>query len=311
MKNKYPISKEFGFFRYFIPPINRPMLAMAAAFTSRPPSFLFKDRELSFKKHKIDTLDGGKMELYEIYRNDASDNSPCLIYYHGGGFIFEGAAYHFRLCMEYAKRTPCKVIYVKYRLCPKHPFPIPQEDSYLAYKYICENAERLGIDKQRIGIGGDSAGGQISAIVALRAREDSYPVKPLFQLLIYPFLDMRNDSESAKKFSDTPMWNSSLSLRIYPLLNPNGISHSEHFLSPCEVSELGGLPRAYIQTAEFDCLRDDGALYHKRLSDAGVCSTLDETKGTMHGFDIVLSSPITRAAVDRRIEFMKNVFCNK
>ncbi len=307
MKKKYPINDEFRAFTNFTPPVNRLMIAFAQVFTQLPPPYLFLDKELSVKKHKIKADDGGSVRIYEIGKKDISENAPCLIYYHGGGFIFEGTDYHYKLCMEYAKRVGCKVIYVKYRLCPKYPFPIPQKDCYLAYRYIYENADIFNVDKNRIAVGGDSAGGQLSAVVSLMAKRDGIKT-PHFQLLLYPFLDMRNDSESAKRFTDTPMWNSSLSVKIYPIINPNGISHAEHFLSPCEVENLDGLPPAYIETAEFDCLHDDGILYYKRLCEAGVEATLNETKGTMHGFDIILNAPTTKKVVRERIEYMKTAF---
>jgi acetyl esterase/lipase len=119
---------------------------------------------------------------------------------------------------------------------------------------------------------------------------------------------MRNDSESAKKYTDTPMWNSTLSYKIYPIINPNGIDHMAHFLSPCEVEDLSALADAYVEVAEFDCLRDDGLTYQKRLSEAGVNAVLNDTVGTMHAFDIVLDAPTTRRAVEARIGYMKSKF---
>jgi len=127
----------------------------------------------------------------------------------------------------------------------------------------------------------------------------------LFQMLPYPFLDARNDSESCKKYTDTPMWNSKLSDRIAPMTKVDKCRPDYIYYSPVEAEDFTGLPPAYIETAEFDCLHDDGILYSERLRLAGVDVTLNETKGTMHGFDIVQKASATKLALEARIRFMK------
>ena len=140
------------------------------------------------------------------------------------------------------------------------------------------------------------------------ARDRKHPVKFRFQMLPYPFLDARNNSESCKKYTDTPMWNSSLSERIGPMVKVDRDRADYVYYSPVEAESFIGLPPAYIETAEFDCLHDDGILYAKKLRDAGVEVTLNETEGTMHGFDIMQNAPTTKAALAKRIAFMKKVF---
>ena len=142
----------------------------------------------------------------------------------------------------------------------------------------------------------------------MMAKDRSHPINFAFQMLPYPFLDARNNSESCKKFTDTPMWNSTLSNRIGPMTNVDKSDPSYVYYSPVEAESLAGLPPAYIETAEFDCLHDDGILYAKRLRKEGIEVTLNETRGTMHGFDIVERASITRAAVRARIAFMKKYF---
>jgi acetyl esterase/lipase len=127
-------------------------------------------------------------------------------------------------------------------------------------------------------------------------------------MMIYPFLDMRNNSKSAKLFTDTPMWNSALSAKVQEIVNPGNACTEKILTSPVEAESLENLPPAYIETAEFDCLHDDGILYADRLRDAGVETELFETKGTMHGFDIVLEAPTTQDAIFRRIAFMRRYF---
>ena len=185
------------------------------------------------------------------------------------------------------------------------------EDGYAALTWAWENAAALGIDPERIAVGGDSAGATVAVASLMMARDRRHPVKPLFQMLPYPFLDGRNQSESCKRYTDTPMWNSTLSSRITPMTRAERGRPDYVYYSPVEAESFQGLPPAYIETAEFDCLHDDGILYGEKLRAAGIPVTLNETRGTMHGFDIVRRAPTARAAVDARIRFMRDAFYGK
>jgi acetyl esterase/lipase len=127
-------------------------------------------------------------------------------------------------------------------------------------------------------------------------------------MLPYPFLDARNNSASSRKYTDTPMWNATLSGRIGPLTNVDKNSPDYVYYSPVEADHFEGLPPAYIETAEFDCLHDDGICYAEKLRAAGAKVVLNETKGTMHGFDIVQGAPTTQEALKARIRFMKEQY---
>lgn len=304
--SKYPISKEFFPFSCFTLPISKPFLFLAEK-GMRTPGFLFRDKQLAVTRHQITTRDEQTIEAFLLCPKTLCDPAPCLVYYHGGGFVLKAAGSHYRLAMEYAKNAGCKVLFVNYRLCPKYPFPVPQQDCFDAYLWLCENAEKLGIDKKRIGVGGDSAGGLLAVSTALFARDSELSVQPIMQMLVYPYLDGRNASESAKKYVDTPMWNSSKSKLIAPLTNPGEKVTDRRLVSPVE-ADLKNLPCAYVETAEFDCLHDDGVLYCDRLRELGIEAELLETKNTMHGFDIMLKAPITKAAVKSRIDFLKRKF---
>ncbi len=304
--SKYPISKDYGIFRFFRPPVYKPVFPVAERFLSVP-SFLFKDDGLDVREEKVKSYDGYELTVYIISPKGVKEPCPCLVNYHGGGFVFEGAFHHYRLAMTYAKAVGCKVIYVKYRLGPKYKFPVPMEDCYSVLRWIWENAESVGIDKNNIAVGGDSAGGTLSASVCLMNRDRGGEIPIRFQLLVYPFLDMRNDSSSAKKYTDTPMWNSSLTAKVKLLLMPEG-EINRSYISPVESENFSELPPAYIETAEFDCLHDDGILYAELLKKEGTEVEVFETKGTMHGYDIVLKSPMALRAVKKRTDFMKNMF---
>ncbi len=304
--SKYPISKHYGIFRFFSPPMSAPIFPLAAKVLTAP-SFLFKDDVLDVREEKVKSYDGYELTVYVISPKGIKEPCPCLLNFHGGGFVFEGSYHHYRLAMIYAKTVGCKVIYVKYRLGPGYKLPVPMEDCYAVLRWAYENAENLGIDRERIAVGGDSAGGTLSAAVCIMNRDRGGEIPIRFQLLVYPFLDMRNSSASAKKYTDTPMWNSSLTAKVKPLLMPDGEVELS-YISPVEGQDFSRLPSSYIETAEFDCLHDDGILYADLLRKEGTEVELFETKGTMHGFDIVLKAPMTLEAIKKRTDFMKRMF---
>lgn len=302
--SRYPISKEFFPFSHFTPPISEKFLAIAVP-NMKTPKFIFKDKEVDVVRYSVKSCDGEMIEVFLMSPRALGENAPCLIYLHGGGFVLSAAGYHYKNAMRYAKEAGCKVLFVNYRLAPQYPHPVFFEDCYAAFCWAYDNAETLGIDTARIGIGGDSAGSTLAVGVCMMAKDRKHPVKFVFQMLPYPYLDARNNSESNKKYTDTPMWNSSLSERIAPMTKVDKNNPNYVYFSPVEAENFEGLPPAYIETAEFDCLHDDGILYAAKLRAVGIDVTLNETKGTMHGFDIVQNASITKSALKSRISFMK------
>ena len=303
---KYPISREFFPWNLFAPPISEKFLAMSVPHM-KPPKALWRDKELDVTTHEIECCDGGKITCFLLSPKKLPAKAPCLIYLHGGGFVLEAAGYHYANAMRYAREVGCRVVFPLYRLAPQHPFPVFFEDCYAAFTWAYDHTGELGIDVQHIGIGGDSAGSTLAVGVCLMASQRNHPVKFRFQMLPYPFLDARNESQSARRFTDTPMWNSSLSDRIGPMTKVDKNDPDYVWYSPVEAACFDGLPAAYIETAEFDCLHDDGILYARLLREAGIEVTLNETKGTMHGFDIASKAPTTLAAMEQRIAFMKRM----
>ncbi len=304
---KYPISKEFFPFNRFAPPMSKRFVSLAQKFM-KTPKLLWKDPELDVQTCMIPGYRGGEIEAYIITPKDLPTPAPCLINFHGGGFVFEGYDSHYRLAMTYAKEGRCKVVYVRYRLAPRYPFPFPQEDCYAALCWVHGHAEKLGVDPKRIAVSGDSAGGTLSVTSCLMARDRGAAVKPLFQLLVYPWLDGRNESESCRKFTDTPMWNSTLSEKVAPIINPNPETVPLAYRSPAEADSHAALPPAYIEVAEFDCLYDDGVLYAQILQKSGIEVEFWETKGAMHGFDTVFDAPISKAMRQKRVAYIRRMF---
>ncbi|MBR2650476.1 MAG: alpha/beta hydrolase [Clostridia bacterium] len=306
---KYKIDRSFFPFSHFKPPISEGFLRVAVPHM-KPPKYLYRDAALEVTRHDITSYDGEAVECFLISPRSLQASAPCIIYIHGGGFVLAAAGYHYKNAMRYAREVGCRVVFVNYRLAPEYAHPVFFEDCYAAMCWAYGNAEQLGIDTSRIGIGGDSAGATLAVGVCMMARDRAHPIKFRFQMLPYPFLDARNNSESCKKFTDTPMWNSTLSARIAPMTRADRSRPDYRYYSPLEAEDLTGLPFAYIETAEFDCLHDDGILYAKKLEKVGTRVVLNETKGTMHGFDIMQRSKITKAALAARIDFMKTRFAD-
>ena len=194
---------------------------------------------------------------------------------------------------------------VQYRLAPKYPYPTPVEDSYAALRWTFENAGKLNVVKDKIAVGGDSAGGTLAAAVCQLAR-DRGAEKPCFQLLVYPATDRRMETESNLKYTDTPMWNSSLSRKMWPAYLKNTNIPDIAYASPMEAESLDNLPQAYVETAEFDCLHDEGIALYNKLNELNIKCFLNDTLSTIHGYDVCFKHPIVVDSFNRRIEFLKN-----
>ena len=250
---------------------------------------------------------GNEIEVLVFSPKGLGNDAPCLVYFHGGGFLFPAAGPQYDVAVRYAKETPCKLVFVQYRLTPKYRFPIPAEDCYCGWKWAYDHADNLGISREKIAVGGDSAGGCLAAAVSLMAR-DRMGVKPLFQLLVYPVTDRRMVTRSQRDFTDTPMWNSRLSKKMWLAYLPDEPVDNIAYASPMEATSFAGLPDAYVETAEFDCLHDEGILYARALEDAGIAVTVNETKGTVHGYDVITKAPTTQKAIAARIAYMQEKF---
>ncbi len=235
------------------------------------------------------------------------DPSPCLVYFHGGAFALKAAPHHKRMACRYAQEAACRVLLADYRLLPRHPFPAGLDDCHDVYRWVLENAAALGIDPLRIAVGGDSAGGALAAGVCLAARDAGLPL-PCFQLLVYPVADARMESASMARYPDTPLWNSQLDCKMWNMYLKNGDAGQRGYASPLEAASFAGLPPAYVEVAEFDCLHDEGLALADALAAAGVPVERNETKGTIHGYDQALDSAITQASVCRRVAALRLAF---
>jgi acetyl esterase/lipase len=186
------------------------------------------------------------------------------------------------------------VISVGYRLAPEHPFPAAFDDAYAVLTWTAEHAAELGIDPDRIAVGGHSAGGGLAAAVALRARDQQGP--PIrFQLLNQPGLDDRMETWSARNFTDTPWWDRERLAAAWG--HYLGDAPASPYAAPARAEDLSGLPPAYIATAEFCPNRDEDILYALRLLQAGVSVELHQWAGTFHGSQAIVSAEVSQRQI--------------
>jgi acetyl esterase len=234
--------------------------------------------------------------------------APALLYYHGGAFIMKPAPQHFENALRYACEAECFVIFVEYRLAPKYPFPSGFNDCYAALLWVIANAEQLNIDKGRIAVGGDSAGGGLAAGVAQRAwQEDRISLRG--QLLIYPCVDLNCNRPSVAAFADVPPFKKASTDWIAEAYLGHPIAAGmPRYASPI-YGDVSRLAPAFVETPEFDPLHDQGIAYSHALSAKGVDVELNEIKGAIHGFDVLAAtSSVAKDAMQRRIRFLRRIF---
>jgi acetyl esterase len=227
---------------------------------------------------------GGKIR-FRRYRPQgaAAGLLPTLIYYHGGGFVIGNIETHDSTCRRLASKSRCQVISIDYRLSPEHPFPAPTDDGVAAFRHIRDNAAAFGADAKRLAVGGDSAGGAIAAVVCQVLR-DSGQQGPAFQMLIYPATDSSKQSASRVAFAEGYFLTKELMDWFWKAYVPTGTDLADLRLSPLLAKDFKGLPPAFVLTAGYDPLRDEGRAYADRLIEAGIKTTYVNYPGTIHGF---------------------------
>lgn len=243
-----------------------------------------------------------------IYAPEAQGPLPVLVYYHGGGWVLCDINTHDGACTALANAARCLVVSVGYRLAPEHKYPAAAEDAYAALGWVAENAASIGGDPRRIAVGGDSAGGNLAAVVCLMAR-DRATRQPAFQLLIYPVTDhhfgtpsYRENAEGYLLTLDDMRW----FWGHYLAREEDG---REPYASPLRAGSLAGLAPALVVTAEYDPLRDEGEAYAARLREAGVPATLIRYDGLIHAFvQRTHRFDKARAAVDEMAAALRRAF---
>ncbi|MGH8983699.1 MAG: alpha/beta hydrolase [Acidimicrobiia bacterium] len=258
----------------------------AAVIRAQIEEFAKAGQALGEPVHQIDdrTIPGPGGELpVRVYRPGEDRPLPLLVWFHGGGWTIGSLDTHDNTCRSLANGVGCVVVSVDYRLAPEHKFPAAVEDALAAMQWVADHGADVGGDPARLAVGGDSAGGNLAAVVSLLARDAGTP-DLAFQLLVYPVTDHEFESASMRE-NATGYFLELESMRWFynQYLNDENDSADWRF-SPVRAAALTGLPPAFVLTAEFDPLRDQGELYARRLEAAGVPVELRRYDGVFHGF---------------------------
>jgi acetyl esterase len=225
---------------------------------------------------------GGDLPV-RVYRPRSTGLLPGLVWFHGGGWVVGDLDTHDPVCRAIANRGPCVVVAVDYRLAPEHPFPAALEDAWVATEWVAEEALSLGIDATRIAVGGDSAGGNLAAVVAQMA-QDSQDFAVALQVLIYPMTDQSRDYPSYERNASGYMLTTAALRWFMDNYIPDSEDRKETMASPMLRPSLEGLPPALVISAEFDPLVDENEAYAKRLTEAGVRCDYVCFAGMIHPF---------------------------
>jgi acetyl esterase len=227
----------------------------------------------------------------------AGEPLPALIYFHGGGFVIGDLDTHDGLCRLFANASGCRVISVEYRLAPEHKFPAAVEDADAAASWVADHARELGIDPDRIAIGGDSAGASLAAVVCQLAKQRGGPRLAL-QLLLYPATESGVDTPSRVAFAEGYLLEKKSIEWFFQQYVEPGTDPIDPRLSPLLAPDLAGLPPAHIHTAEFDPLVDEGKAYADKLAAAGVKVEYTCHPGMIHHFFCLAGAiPYARTAI--------------
>ncbi|MBI1365862.1 MAG: alpha/beta hydrolase fold domain-containing protein [Alphaproteobacteria bacterium] len=265
--------------------IGRDMLILPS-----PELDVVRDFEVAGAEHPL------KARIYDVEDGDAR---PTLAYFHGGGFVFGDLESHDSVCRRLAAAGEMRVISVDYRLAPEAPFPAAIEDAVAAVADIAERASDFGADPARLAVGGDSAG---ACLATLAARQFARAPGPQisFQLLIYPVVQMGEETASRRNFAEGYFLTRDMMEWFYELYMPDGGDFSSERVSPLRHDPPEGLAPAYVVTAGFDPLRDEGRAYAEKLRSAGVAVEHVNYPDQIHGFfNFTAFSSAAAGAIER------------
>jgi acetyl esterase/lipase len=299
-KSKYPIHEDFAKLSAMSAPLGRCLLGVGNGLLTIMPKGMCSNKQMSIKRVEIPTSQGEKSVKAWVVTPRAHNNKAILML-HGGGFVFKGAPYHYKPAKEYAQRTNSVVVMIDYSTAHNNAYGTTLRECCAAWQWLVESSAALGVDSSKISIVGDSAGGFLAVKTALWAMSEGVQ-QPEKVMLVYPVIDNSMRTESMAQFTDTPIWNAKLNAKMWSYYLQG---ESEESLLDIDAEVLRQMPMIYVETAEFDCLRDEGEIFAQRLREAGVSTTYIATKGTMHGFDIVQKSDITKAQVEARCCWLK------
>jgi len=242
-----------------------------------------------------------------LYEPDVITRKGLTVFFHGGGYMIGNLETHDHVCRDLCSESGAPVLSVDYRLAPEHKFPAATDDCFQAACWAAENAEQLNIDTNRIVLAGDSAGGTLAAVTALRMRDDAR-YNPCAQVLVYPVTDYHTPgTPSYIENADGYVLTRAAMIRFWDEYLDNAEQSSHPYASPLRADKFEGLPRTLILTAEFDPLRDEGRMYAERLRKSGVTVTHWNHDGMIHGFfRMSLASTRAKEAVTRTAQWISD-----
>jgi len=231
------------------------------------------------------------------WRAGGGETGPLLVFFHGGGFLYGDLDSHDAPCRVLAEESGVRVVSVEYRVGPEGAFPAAFDDAVAALRWVHEHAAELDVDPERVGVGGDSAGGDIAAWTAIAAAREGLPLA--FQLLVYPCADPDRDTESLRLFGEGFYLTATSMTFFTETYLPRAEDRADERMKLLEAAFPDGLAPAYVATAGFDPLRDEGEAYARRLAEAGVPVEARRFADQIHGFlNIVGVGRSSRAAVE-------------
>lgn len=256
-----------------------------------------KDRRLDCSEQWIERNDGSLLRVCIYKSKVSSENSPGVLWLHGGGYAM-GLPEH---CLARAKQLidahPCVIVSPDYRLSIHAPFPAALEDCYTTLLWMKNHAAALGVNHNQLFVGGDSAGGGLTAAISLHAR-DRMEVNIAFQMPLYPMLDDRMQTESAKN-NNAPVWNSKSNYNTWKLLlgEDFGTNHVSEYAAPARATDFSNLPPTVTIVGELEPFRDETVQYVEKLREAGVEAHFKVFEGCYHAFDLMVpTSKVSKAA---------------
>jgi len=260
------------------------------------------------ERTELTTESDARVEMTLLRPRDAAGDLPVLYWMHGGGMVIGNRYMDDSRLGEWCRSLSCICVSVEYRLAPEAPYPLPVDDCDEGLRYVVDHAGDLGINPQRIGIAGRSAGGGLAAALALRWR-DRGDDRVAFQYLEYPMLDDRMNTPSSM-LDGLPLWSresNAFGWRAY-LGDRSGTDQVPPDAAPARAAELAGLPATFISVGTADCLRDEAIDFAARLCRADVLTELHVYAGAVHGFDMFADCAVVRCAAHDSADWLARQF---
>ena len=252
---------------------------------------------------------GYDMKIHIVKPNGAKDGAPVFIFIHGGGWVLGDFPTHKRLVRDLVVGSGAVAVFPDYSRSPEARYPTAIEEIYAVTEWVSQHGREIGVDSNRLAVAGNSAGGNMSAVIALMAKDRNGP-KINFQLLLWPVTDADFETESYNLFADERFLTKNMMKWFWDNYLPDTEKRKEHYASPLQASveQLKGLPPALVQTAENDVLRDEGEAYARKLNEAGVAVTLTRHSGLIHDYGLlnpIANVPAIQTAVQQAAVALK------